>query len=260
MKNNKTKEKLLRGSVAVGTFLFDPSPKLVELCGIVGLDYVVIDAEGSPVDMVLAETLVRAADDVGITPIIRPPNQDPKMIGLYLDMGYQGVMMPGTDTAGQAHEFVKAAKYPPLGSRGLGAGRAARYGHLDSMADFQTHQNENILLIALVEHEKALAEIEAIVSTPGIHVCAIGSWDLSSSMGFGGDTQHPAVREAVQQIFAATLKHDRIVNDIVSTGEGAAAIHRGGAKMLTISFNFAVAKFLRELVEDVRQATAETSP
>ena len=87
---NATKRKLDAGGTVFGIFVTIPAPRVIELCGIAGFDYVVIDAEHGPIDVGTCEELVRACDVSGLTPIVRVPSHEPKVIGRYLDVGAQG--------------------------------------------------------------------------------------------------------------------------------------------------------------------------
>src|SRR4051812_18239262 len=149
---NRTKQKLLDGGIVLGVFVGIPAPRLVELCGVAGYDYVVIDAEHGPIDFGAAEEMVRAADATGITPIVRVPDHLPKTILRYLDVGAQGIMAPGVNSVADANRIVEAVKYAPLGMRGLGPGRAAAYGQRGPLTDYAKDANNHTLIIAQPEH------------------------------------------------------------------------------------------------------------
>ena len=107
---NQTKQKLLKGEVVYGVFVTIPAPRVVELCGIAGFDYVIIDAEHGPMDFGVCENLVRAAEAANITPLIRVPSHEPKTILRYLDIGALGIMAPQVNSASDARAIVSAVK------------------------------------------------------------------------------------------------------------------------------------------------------
>ena len=73
--------------------------------------------------------MLRACDAVGISSLVRVPDNNPKTILRVLDMGAQGVQVPHIGGRYDALEMVKAVRYAPLGERGMGGPtRAARYG------------------------------------------------------------------------------------------------------------------------------------
>jgi 2-keto-3-deoxy-L-rhamnonate aldolase RhmA len=61
MTENRCKEKIAAGQPAFGFWLQFPSPELVEFIGLLGLDYVVIDAEHFAFGRETTQSLVRAA-------------------------------------------------------------------------------------------------------------------------------------------------------------------------------------------------------
>ena len=84
--------KLAAGQVAIGNILNLPAPALVEAAGQAGLDFVVIDCEHGPMNEQTAEEMVRAAEVVDVTPLVRVPVNRPEVILRYLDRGAAGVL------------------------------------------------------------------------------------------------------------------------------------------------------------------------
>lgn len=250
---NKTKAKMAKGEVPFGIFLPSPSPMMVEFCGILGLDFVIIDGEGGALDFVMAEDLVRAAETVDITPVVRTLSHDPKAILRYLDCGFQGLMVPGVDTAQQARDIVAAAKFAPEGNRGFGRSRAGWYGLGPTpLGEFSRTANEQVLIIAMLEHISALKEIDEIIKVPGIDSFEIGPWDLSASMGLAGQTSHPEVVAAIDKIIETVTKAGKCVGDtIVTPGDAKELVDRGFG-MLNCSFAHVFGDALRELTSSVR--------
>lgn len=67
--------------------------------------------------------LSRAANLLGLTPIVRPPDHSYTMITKALDAGAQGIMIPRITNAKQVEEVVQIMKYPPVGQRGSALAR-----------------------------------------------------------------------------------------------------------------------------------------
>src|SRR3972149_3786215 len=135
MRKNVVKAKLKAGEPCFGAFANFPSPNVVEILGICGLDFVIIDAEHGPMDIQTCEEMVRAADVVGITPIIRVAQNLPQVIWRYLDIGALGVQLPMINTRADAEIAVRSVKYYPTGKRGLAMVRAASYGLGDPLGE-----------------------------------------------------------------------------------------------------------------------------
>ena len=124
IRENKTKAKLRRGDTVFGLISLSSDPLLAEWCGLLGFDFYMLDAEHGAITVSQAENIVRACESVGITPLIRLGQFDPKLILKYLDVGMLGVMQPGLKNADEVHTLVNAVRYPPRGTRGLGPSRA----------------------------------------------------------------------------------------------------------------------------------------
>ena len=198
MKKNPIKEKFRAGEAAVGVFCNLPSPAAAEMLGIAGFDFIIIDAEHSPVDMDTCEHMVRACDASGMAAMIRVAVNLPQNILRYLDTGACGVQIPMVNSREEAEMVVAATKYPPLGRRGLAAHRATRYGTID-LAEYVRTANEETLVAVQVETIQALANVEEIASVDLVDLVFLGPTDLSSAMGYPGQPTHPDVLAAIEQ-------------------------------------------------------------
>lgn len=253
---NLTKRKMLAGGTAYGPFIGIPSPTLVELCAFAGFDYVVIDCEHSPIDFRECEDMIRAAELVGVTPIVRVPGHDPKKILRYLDIGAQGIMAPNVISAEQAIVIADASLYAPLGKRGLGPARSAGYGLSMPSSEYAPLQNQETLVIAQLENVAALDNLDDLVQVPGIDAFMLGTSDLSASMGFPGERMRPEVQEVKERFVTAVLAAGRILGDTAENAENAARMHARGYRMLDCGFTQIWATASRALVESVRAVTA----
>jgi 4-hydroxy-2-oxoheptanedioate aldolase len=253
---NRSKLRLSAGEAIFGPFLGIPSATLVELCGIAGFDYVVIDCEHSAIDFGACEEMVRAAELAGITSIVRVPGHDPRKVLRYLDMGAQGIMAPNVVSVAEARALVDAARYAPVGSRGLGPGRAARYGFVDSLGDYARLANEEVLVVAQLENVQALVELDALVRVPGIDAFMLGTADLSASMGYPGERTRAEVLEVKERFVNAVLSAGRVLGDTADNPETAEALFRRGYRMLDCSFAQVAGKACGALVDAVRNATS----
>lgn len=254
---NTTKRKLDAGETVFGIFVAIPSPRVVELCGIAGFDYVVIDAEHGPIDLGVCENMVRAAEAVGMTPIVRVPGHDSKVILRYLDVGAQGVMAPQVNSVKDAQAIIDAVKYAPVGKRGLGPGRAAMYGLGEPLREYAPNENNELLIIVQLENIAALDELDALVKVPGIDAFEIGTADLSASMGFPGQSSRPDVQEVVQRFVNAVLGAGSVIGDTANDAASAADLRKRGYRMLDCGFESYSVGLLKSLVSEVRAAVKE---
>ena len=94
MKKNYLKKALQDGKVVLGPFLKFIDPAVAEIMGFAGFNFVIIDAEHGPISIENAQNMIRAAESVNITPVIRVGNNDEALILRALDIGAQGIEIP----------------------------------------------------------------------------------------------------------------------------------------------------------------------
>jgi 2-keto-3-deoxy-L-rhamnonate aldolase RhmA len=191
------------GGLAIGTIVDIADPAVVEMVGLAGFDAAFIDMEHTSFELKTVEEMIRAADVVGITSIVRPPDSNPKTILRILDMGAQGIWVPHIANRKDAQAVVRAVRYPPLGDRGLGVNsRATRYGTVP-LVDHVSSSNDEIMLTVLIEDIEAINDIEGIAAIDGIDLVCPGPADLARALGVLGQQNHPKMRETVEKIARA---------------------------------------------------------
>ena len=208
MRENRVKAKIREGKMAIGTYVGLADPALVEVIGLAGFDAAFIDTEHSAFDFKLVEEMIRAADLVGITAIVRVPENNPKTFLRILDMGAQAIQVPHIKSREDAIAAVKAMRYAPLGERGMaGASRASGYGTI-SRAEHVATCNSETMVIVMVEDQEAISDLEGIASVDGVDLVAVGPSDLSQSLGIS-DSRHPRLRSTIEEISTTLLKVDK---------------------------------------------------
>ena len=136
--------KLLNGEKVVGVIIGDYSPSMVEVFGHIGFDFVFIDDEHGAFSYSEVEHMIRAADAVNITPIVRV-SYDESSIQKVLDRGAKGIQVPMVNTKEDAERVVQRAKFPPEGKRGAAYYiRAAQYGKVGGTDYLQNANNETL--------------------------------------------------------------------------------------------------------------------
>ncbi|MGK7875249.1 MAG: HpcH/HpaI aldolase/citrate lyase family protein [Xenococcaceae cyanobacterium] len=197
MEKNQLKRKLKQDEVVIGPFINCPYPAFIEICGHAGFDFAVIDLEHSPLHVLAAEDLCRAADCAGLAPVIRVRKNDGPQIQRALDIGSAGVQVPQIETKEDAEAVVNSAKYSPLGSRGLSFyTRAGVYSAAGTQITDQ--MNEESLVVIHVEGKGGVENIKDIVSVPHIDVIFLGPYDLSQSLGIPGQVSDRRVMDLMQ--------------------------------------------------------------
>ncbi len=201
MMENRVKRILREGGLALGGHIGSMGGiPMVEILGHAGFDAVFIDMEHTAYDLRDIQVMIVTAERIGITPIVRTPGFDPALILRILDMGAQGIQVPHIGGAAEARAAVQAVRYPPLGERGMmGSSRVADYGRLPIL-QLMEKSNREITLTVMVEDLKALEEIDAIASTPGVDIVAIGPSDMARALGTSGRPDDPKMAETVNRV------------------------------------------------------------
>ncbi|HIZ43761.1 MAG TPA: hypothetical protein H9672_03425 [Firmicutes bacterium] len=192
---NKAKELLKQGKLALGGWESLNNAGAAEVMARAGFDWVAADVEHaahSVQDFAYMATAVKAQ---GCVPLARVFDKNMRSIRRILDAGAMGVIVPMIRTAEDAREVVRAAKFPPLGARGAGAGPFCGYGI--TLDESVRSGNDDTLVMVMVETKEAVENIDEIMSIDGIDGMFLGPFDLSCSYGFGGDITNPVVADAM---------------------------------------------------------------
>ncbi|MBS6216966.1 MAG: aldolase [Clostridiales bacterium] len=209
MFTNKLKHDLYAGKTCFGTFMCLNSTDVVEIGGLAGFDFVILDCEHGYMSPETTMNLVRAAQVGGTTPITRVTFNGETEILRALDVGAHGVQVPQINTREDAELAVRRAKYHPLGIRGSAMTRSCDYGKTPYM-DYIKHENAETLVSVHIENIIGLKNIEEIASVEGVDVLFLGPYDMSQSMGIPGQTDDPRIQEAAEIVLAACKKYGKI--------------------------------------------------
>lgn len=222
----------------IGTLVTMENPEAAEALAISGMHWLFVDAEHSPtLDAGAIQRIAQAVAGRAYV-IARVPASDEGWIARILDCGADGVIVPHVRSADDARRWVRAAKYPPLGGRGVGIARAHSYGM--DVAGYLARANDATALILQIEDADAVGNIDDIVRVPGYDAIFIGPYDLSGSMGRLGEVDDPAVRAAVQQIRTACEAAKVPFGIFAGTTERAADELDHGASFVAIGSDIAL--------------------
>ena len=175
---NLLKEKLREDKPVLGTFAGLGHPDVTEMLSRMGFDWLVIDAEHSPISFETIQFMLQAMNGTECAPIVRPPWNDMVAIKRILDIGAHGVLIPWINSREDAEYAVRACKYPPEGLRGFGPRRAGLFDR-----DYLRTANEELLIIAQIETREAIQNLDEVLSVEGLDACYIGVFDLAISFG-----------------------------------------------------------------------------
>jgi 4-hydroxy-2-oxoheptanedioate aldolase len=254
MMKNALKEKLAKGEPALGVFVSYPSPDVVEMCGYLGFDFVLLDAEHGPMGVESAAHLLRAAQCANITPIVNVPSSNPQTIGRYLDIGAMGIQVPQVNSLDEATAIVKAVKYHPLGQRGMARPRAGHYGILESFPDYIAEANKETMVIASIENIEGVKHLPHILDADGIDVFLIGPSDLSQSLGMPGQVGTPLVKSAVDTIVTQVRGAGRAVGIYTNDAAQARVYIAKGAQYIITGSVALLSRAAHDFLQDVRRS------
>jgi len=201
------KDKIASGKPSIGATVAMASPDLVDFCGFLGFEWIVMDAEAGPIGPSECLAICRVCESHQMVPIIKVPSPASEVIQAYLCTGVGGIVVPHISTAEAAQKVVDAVRYPPEGRRGHDMGsRSSGYAPVAIDSEYLARTNRELLVSVLIENETGMANLEAILEISGIDAFGIGPGDLATSMGYQ-DRDHPVVQQMIaegrQKILAA---------------------------------------------------------
>jgi 4-hydroxy-2-oxoheptanedioate aldolase len=219
------------GGETLGFWLSIPGFVGAEAAARQPVDYVCVDTQHGVIDYLESASMIQAIELAGGTPIVRVPWNEPGIIGKTLDAGAHGVVVPMVNTRDQAEAVVRAARYVPHGARSWGPVMAGQR-HNDNRA----WAEQNVVVIPMIETVEAVANVDDIVSVPGVDAIYVGPADLSLSLGLepSGNADESLLDDALATIVAACVRHG-VVAGIHSTGRLTPRRREQGFRMITVT-------------------------
>ena len=225
---NQFRQRLLQGDVVLGQMVLELfTPGIGPMLAACGMEFVIFDMEHGRCDISLLAEMIASCRGSDIVPIARVPDLSYSPLSRVLDVGALGVMVPRVETREQAQEIVAQLKYAPQGRRGVALGIAHDLYQAGDRNVF-AKINEEIVVILLLETEKAFENLEDIVSVPGVDVAWMGHYDLTVSMGIPAQFDHPRFLAAMDSLVSVCRRHGVAPGFLPPTAESAAHwIHKG---------------------------------
>jgi 4-hydroxy-2-oxoheptanedioate aldolase len=208
MRPSRIKAKLRRREAALVTTLHLTDPSIFELTSLLGFDGIWMDLEHHGYSVETATNLMRAAR-VGASDIVaRPAKGEFMRMARLLEAGASAIMYPRCDSAAEAAEVVRWAKFAPLGERGADGGNPDMPYCSMPLKDYVRAANEETSIIIQLESPAALRHAEEIARVPGVDVLMLGPGDLSVLAGVPGESNHPIILEAHRTVASAAHAAD----------------------------------------------------
>jgi len=246
------KEKLKDGQAVFGPFIKSGNPAMIEILGMSGFDYVLLDMEHSPFSIEHTEHMIRAAEIGGACPFVRVSSHDESAILHPLDKGARGLLVPMVNDKATAERIVKFSKYSPMGRRGICIySRAARFGYISKQEHFRK-SNSEILIAIQIEGQEGLNNLDEILTVDGVDIIYVGPYDLSQALGIPGEVSDPRVTDKVKEIFEKARAVGRHVGIYVDDVQTAKKYRQLGLQFITLSVDVTIfSKACNQIISDL---------
>ncbi len=210
MKPNAIKKEVLAGKTVAGAMVFEFfSPGMSAILANAGCRFVLYDMEHTGLGFETLKWLFSTCRGVSIEPMVRVPRGEYTWLARALDLGARGVMIPMVESREHALSIMQACRYPPVGRRGAAFGFAQCDYLGGDVAVKIAESHERTMVIAQIETEHGLANVEDIASVPGIDVLWVGHFDLSNFMGIPGQFADPRFEAAMRKVVQACHRHGK---------------------------------------------------
>jgi 4-hydroxy-2-oxoheptanedioate aldolase len=210
---NPFKKAIAEKRTQIGLWVSLLGPLNTEICAAAGFDWLLLDGEHTPNDLLNAlQQAQTIAAYPGTHAIARIPMghgyAGQALIKQYLDIGIQTLLVPMVETPEQARELVRCMRYPPQGIRGMAATRASGWGRNTGYAK---EANREVCLLVQVETQEGVRNVDAIAAVEGVDGVFIGPADLSATFGHVGDPWHADMQKLHADLFARIQKAGKAV-------------------------------------------------
>ncbi len=230
------RHRIRAGEPLIGTWVSLGDPACIEILGGSGFDFLLLDGEHAPLDerTLLAQAI--AAKAAGAPVMYRVRGNETARIKIALDLGVDAIMVPWVNSAEDARRAVAAARYPPLGERGIGPWRASNY--YAAQWEHVRSANEQVALVIQIEQARAVEALDEILAVEGIDAAFIGPADLGASLGVLGGPD-PKIDQAIDRIATLCSAASMTVGIDVAEPQQIPAFREQGLSLFTYGLDVA---------------------
>ena len=203
-----------------------------------GGDWVLIDGEHSPNDLLTVMAQLQVVAGFPVEPIVRLPSDDANLIKQYMDVGARNLMIPNVRNAEQARRIVAATRYAPAGIRGFSVGhRANQFGRIK---DYHAGASRNQLLVLQVECAEGVANAAEIAACDGVDVLFVGPGDLSTNLGAMHNPNAPHVQDAIASVLEAARSQGKSAGILAPVKADADRYIADGFKLVAVGADLGI--------------------
>ena len=198
-----------RDFIVFGCITDGRSGAVVEMYQDAGFDALLIDREHTALNSETILEHIRLARALDLPCMVRVADPSYHEINRTLDQAPDGIYVPRIRSRQDVLDVMRTVRYPPSGVRGLGAstcpaGKYLGWGSPREMVDAIT---ANLVVGIQIETAEALADLDGILSVPGVDIAVVGNDDLSLGMGILGELENPRYVKAVESVIAGCVRH-----------------------------------------------------
>ncbi len=238
----------------LGPFVRIPRAEIIEILGLAGFDFAVVDLEHGPIMPNEVYPMILAAERRGIKLIARLPGLEESYFKWLLDLGIGGLQIPHIGTAEDAKKAVSYARFAPEGDRGLCRFvRAAEFSNIPKEKYIKEACKQGLLVLQ-IEGKEGVSNIKEIASVPGIDVIFVGPYDLSQSLGIPGQIWDDRVVKEINKVVTLCSDAGIAVGIFTDTPEGVKHWAKLGVKYINYRIEIEMAlNFIKAHVSEVRK-------
>jgi 2-dehydro-3-deoxyglucarate aldolase len=235
---NTFRRDLRAGKPLIGCWCSLANPITTEVLGVAGFDWLLLDGEHAPNDVISFVPQLMALKDSASAPVVRPSWNNPVELKRLLDAGFYNFLIPFVETAEEAARAVAATRYPPAGFRGVSVSqRSNRFG---TVPGYFEGINEQICVMLQIESRKGVAAAAQIAAVEGVDGIFLGPSDLAAGYGHLGNANHPEVQAAMAQVFAAAKAAGKPVGTLAPVEADARRYLAMGATFIAVGSDLGV--------------------
>ena len=254
-KSENFSARIKNGERQLGIWTQIPNLIVAENLAQSGADFLLVDGEHAPVPPHSLLQILPATERRDMPVLYRVAWNRIELIKAALDIGANAIMVPMVNSAEEARAVVAAAKYPPAGTRGMGAWRASNYYQDD--AAYRKTANTNTGVVLQIETRQALQNLDEIAATPGVDALYIGPADLALSLGIELGQLNEGLLSACKAVAAAARKNRIGAGIDVATLDYLPAYLDLGLSLFTHGSDFGfILEGSRAVTQQFRQAMA----
>ena len=199
------KERLRNGQQVLGTMVTTfTSPDIAKILQNCGFDFCIVDCEHGAFTTREVANIIAVARGISMPVMVRIPELRREHALKYMEMGASGLLLPNTESAEMAREFVDCTKYAPMGHRGVSLSRPhTDFKKISDGEAYMREANNQTMLICQIESRRGVEHIEEIMAVEGIDTALIGPNDMTQDYGILDHFDAPEIVAAFERVIAA---------------------------------------------------------